>query len=97
MALRAVVYIPAAVEVARWLPLCLTHCNREGYHVVAVIMPTVGSWRSVFEMLVRREADVCVVGSYDQLEPDRMPRIEEATNNRTRPPGERRPKVVPET
>lgn len=96
MALRAVIYIPAAVETARWLPICLLHCERQAYQVVAIISSGLMGWTSVWEMLVSREADVVVVGSYSQMEPERLPRIEEATEIRPGPPGKRRPKVLPQ-
>jgi acetyl-CoA acetyltransferase len=97
MALRAVIYIPALVETARWLPLALLHCERQGYDVVALISSGFGAWSSVWEMLNSGEADVCVVGRYEHMPPDRMPRIEEAWDTGPGPPGTRRPKVVRHT
>lgn len=93
MALRAVIYLPAAVEVARWLPVCLAHCERHAYIVASVILPNVSGWAAVVDLLTGGEVDVVVVGSYDHLPPDRVPRIEEAVEDRpSGRPAQRRPR-----
>lgn len=94
MALRAVIYLPAAVEVARWLPVCLAHCERHAYIVASIIFPSLRGWEAVQELMHERAVDVVVVGSYEHLEADRLPRIEEAADNGHGHPSRRRPRPV---
>jgi hypothetical protein len=92
MAARAVIYLPPDVDRAKWLPRCLVHCNRRDYHVIGIVQSPAG-WQSVHEMMAGGEADVVVVGRFGQLPPDRMPRIEEATDA-GQPPTGRRPRTI---
>lgn len=92
MSLRAAIYLPAAVEVARWLPICLVHCERNAYTVASIIWPSLSGWDAVIELLAARDVDVVVVASYEHLPSDRTPRIEEATDFGPGPPSQRRPR-----
>jgi hypothetical protein len=92
--LRAVIYIHGPADVHRWAGLCLAHCTRLGYQVVALVQDEDGHrWNDVGVMLNEHRAEVVVTGGLEQLPPDRVPRIEVA-EDQPGPPVRRRPTIV---
>lgn len=89
---RAVIYVPAGADRAKWIPRCLDHCARHGYRIVAVIDQ--GPWEDVRAMLHEGAVDVVVVSRFEHLPPGRLPRMEEAIDWGPPAGGGRRPRTI---
>lgn len=73
--LRAVIWVPdRTAEGMRWIRACSEHCQRAGYQVIAIVIGD--RWDDAMGMLGTGQADVIVLGRRDQLQPDRLPRVE---------------------
>ena len=92
---RAIIYVPAGVDVERWQKACHKHCLRRGYDIVSLTVDEDGSkWRDVVSMFFNDEAEVVVVFDTHKLPEDRTPRMEEVGVERTGDlPRERRPRL----
>lgn len=89
--INAILYIPP--EAHRWLETCAQYAARHGYEVVCVV----SSWADATIMSKEKKA-VVVVGRWDHLPADRLPRVEvvlEEDGSRVAPvappPTQRRP------
>jgi hypothetical protein len=98
--LRAVIYLQAGEQMARWQRICGTHVEARGYELVSIVIDGAdgAKWPDVLTLLRGDRADVIVVARRDQLPKDRLPRIEVATEEptlqlRQRQPV-RRPRVI---
>jgi hypothetical protein len=98
--IKAVIYVAGRVGKRRE-PECVSHCDREGYTLKALVRDdTVGvRFREVVAMMHRGEVDVVVTPSLSLLPPDRVPRIEPLDTYRSRGPStptplRRRPRPI---
>jgi len=98
--LRAVIYLPAGEQMDRWRRTCALHVEARGYELVSIVIDEASGerWSSIQALLRDGRVDVIVVARRDQLPPDRLPRIEVASEEptlalRQRQPV-RRPRVI---
>lgn len=84
--LRAVIWVASDPEWQRYLGWCIEYCKQVGYHLVAVVEERCGGRYVDVERMVFKDerAEVIVVGSRDQLPPERSPRIDVVTEQRLR-------------
>jgi len=73
--LRCVLFIPSGPSAIRWRDICAKYANDQRYLIVAVT----STWAAALAMLTSGEAEVAVIGRRDHLPPDRIPRVEVAT------------------
>lgn len=96
--LRAVIYVGSSdaqdVEKRR----CVLHCDANGYQLTSIIIDTDGQrWRDAFAALGNGDADILIVCNRDDLNPNRVPRVESAGDRPANTAGvshQRRPRRV---
>lgn len=76
----AVIFIPAALQVAEHASQCLAYCAARGYRVAGVVHT---DWAAVMAVLTAQAAEVVVVADSEHLDPERTPRIEVVANAAT--------------
>lgn len=73
--LRCVLFIPTGPSAIRWRDVCAQYAHDHRYLIVAIT----SSWAAALAMLAAGEAAVAIIGRRDHLPPDRIPRVEVAT------------------
>ena len=79
--IAAIVFIPTGPSGSRWLTACTEYAVMRGYTIIAVV--TV--WADVLKVLRAGEATIVVVGQREHLPPEREPRLEVVTEEKTQP------------
>lgn len=79
--MRAVIYVRGNDSVADRIAECGAYCGARGYRIVGAILgdPDGERWSEVAAMAQTRQIEVAVVHSRRDLPPERVPRIEIAT------------------
>jgi hypothetical protein len=69
--LRSVIYVPAGLELDRWLAVCAEAVDAHGWELAAVVR----HWGDVRQLLRGGLLDLLVVGHPGHLDPQRIPRV----------------------
>jgi hypothetical protein len=69
--LRSVIYVPAGLELHRWLAICAETVELHGWELAAVVR----HWGDVRQLLHTGLLDLLVVGHPGHLDPQRTPRV----------------------
>jgi hypothetical protein len=69
--LRSVVYVPAGLELDRWLAVCAEAVELHGWELAAVVR----HWSDVRQLLRGGLLDLLVIGHPGHLDPQRIPRV----------------------
>jgi hypothetical protein len=86
----AIIYLLDSPETQRWARVCMDWCERRAYQLVGIVVdetPDGSKWASVVQMLADGSAHVCVVPRWDQMPPDRVPRVEVIAEDTARDAG----------
>lgn len=73
--ITAVIFVSADAPQSH-VDRCLNHCITHGYEVTTVVR---GDWNEVIRITQNGEAGVTVIARWDHLDPERLPRVEQAT------------------
>jgi hypothetical protein len=69
--LRSVVYVPAGLELDRWLAACAQTVELHGWDLTAIVR----RWEDVRRLLRSGLLDTLVIGHPGHLDPERIPRV----------------------
>lgn len=86
----ALIFVPPDPAARPWLTICAQYCARKKYTVKAVV----SDWDDVIRLLREDGVEIVVVGRREHLPPQRAPRIECVTDQRSetlQPTTQRRP------
>lgn len=84
----ATLYIPAGLDLDRWLATLAAVADAAGWQVNSLVR----RWDDMVDLLASRHADIGIIPSRDLLEPGRTPRLVAADTYRPPTPGPRRPR-----
>lgn len=76
MTTKAIIFLPGTDQLAEHATTCMDYCAARGYHVAGVVT---ADWVTAMLTVTQNEA-VLVVARPDHLDPQRLPRVEIATD-----------------